>query len=67
MRLRGPRASLAAIYLLALLWGSMLFYPLHYATQGYISSTGNLLALAGFQGLTNLAAVAFASTALRPT
>ena len=39
------RASLAA----SLLWAPVVFVPLHYFTQGYLTSIGNLVALALYQ------------------
>jgi hypothetical protein len=40
-------------YLLAgicsLLWNPVVFIPLHYATQGYLTAAGNILVLAVFQ------------------
>ena len=33
----------------SLLWTPLVFVPLHYLTQGYLTSTGNLVALACYQ------------------
>jgi hypothetical protein len=40
-----PRACLAV----SLLWAPLVFVPLHYFTQGYLTSIGNLVALALYQ------------------
>jgi hypothetical protein len=34
---------------LSILWGPLVFVPLHYLTQGYLSDTGNLVAFALYQ------------------
>ncbi len=34
---------------LSILWGPLVFVPLHYFTQGYLTDTGNLVALALYQ------------------
>lgn len=33
----------------SVLWGVLVFVPLHYFTQGYVTSPGNLVALALYQ------------------
>lgn len=35
--------ELAWVYLAALLWSPILFVPLHYVSQGYLTSIGNIL------------------------
>ncbi len=34
---------------LSILWGPLVFVPLHYLTQGYLTDAGNLVALALYQ------------------
>ena len=62
-----PRSTreLALVLVVALLAGPLLLVPLHYVTQGYLTSPGNLLALLAFQGPVDLAAVALAPTLVR--
>jgi hypothetical protein len=48
LAIRRPR-DLLWVWLLAWPCGCLIFYPLHRVTQGYPSSTGNLLALLGYQ------------------
>jgi hypothetical protein len=45
------------IYLLAVPWAIAVFIPLHFLTQGYLTSVGNILAVAVFQGVVNIIAV----------
>lgn len=52
VRLTG-RNELIATYVAAFAWVLILFYPLHYLTQGYIASFGNIIALWKFQLLAN--------------
>lgn len=53
-----PRGGeLAWVYLAALLWNPILFVPLHYLTQGYLTSMGNILGLWLFQIPVNLLAI----------
>jgi hypothetical protein len=44
-------------YALAFAWLPVLFVPLHFLTQGYLTGWGNLLALWGFAALANALAV----------
>lgn len=60
LRVQGRRDWIG-IYAAALLWTPLLFMPLHFATQGYVSSFDNVLALWAFQAPVNLLAVIFAS------
>jgi hypothetical protein len=62
-RLRGPSAYVWT-YVVAFAWLPALFVPLHYVTQGYLTSFANIYDTWLFQAPTNvlaLAAVAFAS------
>jgi hypothetical protein len=51
--------------LAALLWNPVVLVPLHFMTQGYLSSAANVFALALFQLPVNAAAV-FAAAGIRP-
>ena len=53
--------DLALVLVVALLAGPLLFVPVHYATQGYLTDPGNLRSLRAVQGPVDLAAVALAS------
>jgi hypothetical protein len=57
-------------YLLALPWAAVIFVPLHYLTQGYLTSVSNILALWMFQLVTNAVVIGVvalvASLARRP-
>jgi hypothetical protein len=57
------RKEVAAYFLAALVWAPVVFVPLHYLTQGYLTSIGNLVGLALFQFPVN-AIAAFGSFAL---
>lgn len=65
MELQGLR-EYGLICLAALLWFPLVFYPLHYITQGYLSRFGNVLAMWAFQAPVNLLGLWLASRALRP-
>lgn len=41
----------------SLIWAALLFVPLHHLTRGYLTSSGNLIALWGFQLVANPAAI----------
>lgn len=62
--LRGT-GELAWTYLLALLWSPVIVVPLHYVTQGYLTSWGNIIGVWLFQIPTNLLALLAASTLAR--
>jgi hypothetical protein len=47
-------------FLISLTWGPLLFVPLHFFTQGYVTSLRNLVVLAAYQVPVNLLAVAAA-------
>jgi hypothetical protein len=51
------REELLWVYLAALLWNPAIFIPLHYGTQGYLTSFGNILYFWLFQIPANLAAI----------
>ena len=52
LSLRG-RQEFVWTFLLALVWAPVIFVPLHYVTQGYLTSFGNITALWLFQAPTN--------------
>lgn len=58
--LRDP-SSYVWTYVLALAWLPALFVPLHYVTQGYLTSFANIFYTWLFQAPTNVAALAAAS------
>jgi len=62
--LRGMR-ELAWIYLVALIWAPALFVCIHFATQGYLTSFGNIVGLWLFQIPANVLVLALAGTAAR--
>ena len=53
------------IYVASLLWAPVIFVPIHYITQGYLTSIGNILALLFFQLPTNGLAVYTAKLAIK--
>jgi len=53
--------ELGAAYAAALLWTPVLFVPVHYVTQGYLTSFGNMLATWLFQVPFNLLALMVAN------
>lgn len=57
--------EIIAVYLVSLLWTPLIFLPLHYLTQGYLSSADNLLAILYFQIPTNFIAILTAVSLLR--
>lgn len=59
----------AGAYFAAFLWSALIFVPLHYSTQGYLTSLGNIVATWLFQCPVNLLAVlaAYRLTGLRKT
>jgi hypothetical protein len=65
LQLVGP-TELRACWVGALLWAPLVFVPLHYFTQGYLTSIGNLVALALYQLPVNALAV-FGSSILQST
>jgi len=53
--------ELGACFVVSLLWAPLVFVPLHYFTQGYLTSIGNLLTLAVYQFPVNAIALYGAS------
>jgi hypothetical protein len=53
----GGVGELVAVYILSLCITPLIFLPLHYLTQGYISSMDNLLSILYFQVPTNIIAL----------
>lgn len=51
--------SLIWIFIVALFWHPVIFIPLHYVTQGYVTSIRNILAMMLFQMLINTVTLAF--------
>ncbi len=50
LRLRwGEGQETAGCFIGSVIWAPLVFVPLHYVTQGYLTSIGNLIALAAFQ------------------
>lgn len=49
--------ELAWVYLAALLWTPLIFVPLHYVSQGYLTSIGNILGIWLFQVPVNILAI----------
>lgn len=45
------------VFLLALVWAAVIFVPLHFFTQGYLSAWSNVTALWAFQAPANLLAL----------
>lgn len=60
-----PRSAneLAWCLVASLVWGIVVFVPVHYATQGYVTGLGNTVALALYQLLVNTVAL-FGSVAI---
>lgn len=58
-------SELAWVYLAALLWSPIVFVPLHYITQGYLTSVGNILATWFFQLPVNFLAILTANILAR--
>lgn len=57
--------EIVAVYLLSLAITPLIFLPLHYLTQGYLSSIDNILAILYFQIPTHLIAILTAVSLLR--
>ena len=51
------RNEFRCTFLFALVWSPVIFVPLHYITQGYLTSFGNILGCWRFQIPTNLLAI----------
>lgn len=52
------------IFLASLAWGPIIFIPLHHASQGYLTGSGNVIALFQFQLLVNVLVVIVARAVL---
>ncbi len=54
-----PHGSMefAGVFIASLLWNPVVWVPLHYITQGYVTSTGNILVLLCFQAPVNAIAL----------
>ena len=65
LSLRGPSAYVGT-YVVAFAWLPALFVPLHYVTQGYLTSFANIYYTWLFQAPTNALALAAAYTITRP-
>ena len=48
------RKGLVGTLLVSFIWAPALFIPLHYFTQGYLTSLGNILAIWSFQAPVNI-------------
>lgn len=57
--------ELALVYGGSLVIGALLFIPLHYLTQGYLTAFTNILALWAFQAPVNLLTLRFAGCTLK--
>ena len=64
LRVSGSRDALW-IYALALVWAPVIFVPLHFFTQGYVTAFSNVLALWAFQLIVNAIAVPLGMMAAR--
>lgn len=64
LQVRGSRDALW-IYALALVWAAVVFVPVHFITQGYVTAFSNLVALWGFQLIVNAVAVPLGMMAAR--
>lgn len=56
--------SVIRIYLFSMLWTPVMFVPLHYMTQGYLTSMGNILYTWFFQAVTNILVLAMTKLTL---
>ena len=64
MRLRGL-SEFGYSFVCALVWNPIIFVPLHYFTQGYVTAVGNVIALLMFQIPVNVLAILLAMRAMR--
>ena len=53
-------------FIASLVWGPVVFVPLHYFTQGYLTSAGNIAALIMFQAPVNALAMLVAFKVTQP-
>lgn len=56
--------SVIRIYLFSMLWTPVVFVPLHYMTQGYLTSMENILYTWFFQAVTNILVLAMTKLTL---
>ncbi|WP_034856120.1 hypothetical protein [Clostridium intestinale] len=56
--------SVIRIYLFSMFWTPVVFVPLHYMTQGYLTSIGNILYTWIFQATTNILVLAMTKLTL---
>jgi hypothetical protein len=54
------------IFLASLAWGPVIFIPLHHASQGYLTGSGNIIALFQFQLPVNVLVIWVVRIILRP-
>lgn len=54
------RNEIAWMFVFALVWAPIIFVPLHYVTQGYLTAFGNILGIWLFQVPTNFLAIVVA-------
>ena len=66
LSLQGNR-ELVWTYFAALLWAPVIFIPLHYITQGYFTSFGNIIAIWLFQIPVNLFTMLISRKILNPS
>jgi hypothetical protein len=67
LRWRGGVRPGLAVFFLALIGAAVVFVPLHYATQGYVTAWSNVTALWAFQVPANLLALLVAQRVLAPS
>ena len=58
--------ELSWIFLASLAWGPIIFLPLHHTSQGYLTGSGNIIALFQFQLPVNVLVILVAKRILRP-
>jgi len=58
--------ELSRIFLASLAWSPIIFIPLHHASQGYLTGSGNIIALFQFQLPVNVLVILVAKRIIRP-
>ncbi len=58
--------ELSWIFLASLAWSPIIFIPLHHTTQGYLTGSGNIIALFQFQLPVNVLVILVAKRIIRP-
>ena len=58
--------ELSWIFLVSLAWSPIIFIPLHYTSQGYLTGSGNIIALFQFQLPVNVLVILVAKRIIRP-